>query len=69
MLKKTLMTLGVFAVTTLSGCIIVPPRPPVVVAPVGPGAVVVAPVPVPLFGFWERGWYGRGYYGGHGHWR
>ena len=70
MFKKTLMTLGLLALTTLSGCIIVPPRPPVVFTPVPPppGAVVLAPVPVPVFGFWGGGYYRGGYYG-HGHWR
>jgi hypothetical protein len=68
MFKKTLIALGLLAVGT--GCIIVPPRPPMVLAPV-PGAVVVAPVPViapvPVFGFWGPGYYRGGYYG-RGRW-
>jgi hypothetical protein len=72
MLKKIL--LGLVGLTTMTGCVVVAPRPPVaayyygpeVVAPV-PAPVVVAPVPV--FGFWGGGYYHGGGYYGRGHWR
>jgi hypothetical protein len=69
MLKKTLITLGLLAATTLSGCVVYSPPPPRYGYVYAPGPVVVAPV-VPVFGFWGGYWRGGGYYGhGGGHWR
>ena len=59
MLKKTLLALGLFAATGLSGCIVAAPP----VAYVG-GPAVVYPI-VPVYGY---GWYG-GYYYGHSYYR
>jgi hypothetical protein len=67
MMKKTLVALGLLAVTTLSGCVVYGPPRPVVYAPgpayYGPAypyygpTVVVGPV-VPAYGFYG-GWHGR----------
>jgi hypothetical protein len=68
MFKKMLITLGLLAATTLSGCVVYAPPRAVVYGP-APGAVVYAPgvvVPiVPVYGFYG-GW---GWHGGYGRWR
>jgi hypothetical protein len=63
MLKKTIIKLGLLAVTGMSGCVVYAPARPAVYAPgvaVYTPGVVVEPV-VPVYGFY--GW------GGRGHWR
>jgi hypothetical protein len=66
MFKKTFISLGLLAATTLSGCVVYAPRP----VAYAPGVVVYGPdvvVPiVPVYGYY-RGW-GWGYHGG-GRWR
>ena len=66
MLKKTLITLGLLAATTLTGCVVVPARPVIY------GPEIYAP-PVFFSPFFIGGGYGRGYgYGGgyrHGYYR
>jgi hypothetical protein len=65
MLKKTLITLGLLAATTLSGCVVYGRPRAVVYAPAPAPVVVCAPV-VPVFGVYGWGW-GGGYHGGR--WR
>ena len=73
MLKKTLISLGLLAMTTLtSGCVVYA-RPHAVVY--GPEPVVYSPAVVvdPVFGFYGGygyGWRGEGgWHHGGGHWR
>lgn len=64
---RAIVMLGAVALT--SGCLLVPVGPPVVAEPaiVVPSPVIVAPRP-PAHRF-HRGYYGGGYWRGHGrHW-
>jgi hypothetical protein len=73
MFKKSLIALGLLAVTTLSGCVVYTPGPPRYAYTYGygyacgPAPVVIAPV-VPIFGFYG-GWYHDGWHRHGGRWR